>query len=205
MTHPYATNLSERQRVPLFIAVCGFLCAIGLGKLFTIIGWLPPAWIDVPSTAAFYQAGSRAFNKHIWKWKWLRRTGAITTPVLEGAWLGEVRTSHDEYAQAHPVSAEICQDWTDISVILGSRHSKSHSVIGSLMITTETVLSYEYLNEPAVTAAETMHTHRGTASLVLSPDGSKLEGHYYSGRDRRNCGEIRLHRSSGAAATRDGR
>jgi len=57
----------------------------------------------------------------------------------------------------------------------------------------ECVLIYDYLNEPNPDAEETMQIHRGTARLVLTGN-DELEGAYYTGRDRKNTGGIKLHR-----------
>jgi predicted pore-forming effector associated with SMODS systems len=60
----------------------------------------------------------------------------------------------------------------------------------------EQSVSYQYTNEPVVSARSTMHTHRGTATLVLKNGGLILEGEYYSGRDRQNIGTIRLEKET---------
>jgi hypothetical protein len=61
-----------------------------------------------------------------------------------------------------------------------------------LIIDAEIMLSYEYINEPRVSATASMHMHRGTGRFVLSGGGNVLEGEYYSGRDRQTFGTVRL-------------
>ena len=51
---------------------------------------------------------------------------------------------------------------------------------------------YTYRNTPKSDAEETMQMHIGTTSLLLSNNGNKLEGQYYSGRGRLNTGTISL-------------
>ena len=51
-----------------------------------------------------------------------------------------------------------------------------------------------YVNTPRASAPATMHTHEGTAILHLS-EPIRLEGHYYTGRDRVTQGELRLQKS----------
>lgn len=196
MRHPYAINLKERQTIPLVIAVGAFGVALLLGELWKALGWTPPAWVDVPSTIGLYGLGYQWFRRRLWKVSWLRALGASRTPMLEGKWTGTVTTSFDEFAAKHQVSVEIFQDWTEISVILNSETSRSHSVIASLAVEDETAIGYEYCNEPTPHATSTMHAHRGMAGLVLSADGAVLKGHYYSGRDRRNCGQIEVRRTT---------
>ena len=53
------------------------------------------------------------------------------------------------------------------------------------------MLSYEYRNEPKPHAAATMHPHRGMTRLGLVSPG-RLEGEYYTGRDRQNYGTLSL-------------
>jgi hypothetical protein len=60
----------------------------------------------------------------------------------------------------------------------------------------ECILIYDYLNEPNSDAVDTMHMHRGTARLVLT-ETDKLEGDYYTGRDRKNTGAMKLRRNVG--------
>lgn len=194
MKHPYATNLTERQQLPLWLAALSFACALGLGKVWLAIGWTPPSWLDVPSTIGFYGLFYSVVSRWAWKWKWLRRIGAIKTPIVAGTWKGGIRSSFDDYANGHEIEICIYQDWTEMLVTLKSASSQSHSLIGSIIVNHNVVVGYEYQNEPRQQAVDTMHMHRGTARLVLSPDCDCLEGHYYSGRDRQNCGEISLRR-----------
>jgi SMODS-associating 2TM, beta-strand rich effector domain len=57
------------------------------------------------------------------------------------------------------------------------------------------VVTYEYANEPAADAVGSLHAHRGTARLVLTPNGKVLEGDYYTGRDRKSHGVLRLEKN----------
>ena len=74
--------------------------------------------------------------------------------------------------------------------------SKPHSLSASMVVTEdECILIYDYLNEPNPGAEETMHMHRWTARLVLTAT-DRLEGDYYTGRDRNNIGVIELRRKN---------
>jgi len=114
---------------------------------------------------------------------------------LAGRWEGYVVTSFDEATGKHPVTATIVQDWTHMQIRVTSAYSRSHSIVGTILTSDETVIDYEYKNEPLPGAVETMHAHRGTSSLVLSSDGKELSGDYYSGRDRQNFGSLHLEKS----------
>lgn len=193
--HPYTTNLAERQKLLLFIAVAAFGGALLIGFAYTSAGWNPPAWVDVPSTGALYGLGYAVVKKYLWRSKLFQKLGIVNTPVLDGDWEGEVVTSFDEHAARHPVHVRIDQDWTEMSISLKSNVSESRSLIAGVIVNNEIVLSYEYYNEPLPGAVDTMHAHRGTARLILSADRKTLTGQYYSGRDRQNFGELRLRRS----------
>ncbi len=136
------------------------------------------------------------FRRIAWKWGWLRQLGVISTPILEGTWSGTVQSDYDgESNPAHDIEVIIGQDWTEIVIRLLRPESKSHSLSASMVVTEdECILIYDYLNEPTLGAAETMHMHRGTARLILTGTDN-LEGDYYTGRDRKNIGVIKLRRS----------
>ncbi len=58
----------------------------------------------------------------------------------------------------------------------------------------EVVLGYEYINELYAHAVGSMHMHRSTARILLTGDGEVLEGEYYTGRDRKSHGTLRVNR-----------
>lgn len=192
MAHPYSTDSSERETVPLYLAGAAIASAIGLGWLFKLLNWLPPAWIDAPSTIAFYGLYYQIFRVWMWRWSLLRTFGIIKIPDLSGEWDGHVVTTYDEQSGKHEVHVSIQQNWTDMRVVLKSSYSQSTSLIGAILTRDLVMLSYEYLNEPLPNAIGTMHAHRGSARLTLSDDGASLDGDYYTGRDRTNYGSLSL-------------
>jgi len=190
--HPYATDSQERKTIPLFIAAFAVVSAVALSRFLALIHW--PGWIDAPATIGFYGFYFDIFRRWIWRIPLLHTLGIIKVPVLSGHWKGYVTTSYDELADKHPVEVEILQDWTHMIVKLRTRYSRSESLIGSILVGTDIVVDYEYRNEPAPGATDTMHAHRGSTTLRLSKEGDVLEGEYFSGRDRANYGAIKLHR-----------
>lgn len=193
MMHPYATNSTERQTVPLFIAAIAFAVAWAVSAALRRYMIELPFWVEIPSTAGLYGLGYECFKHRLWKLKFLSSLGWVETPHIAGEWSGIVTTSFDEHATQHDISIVIKQNWTDLSVRLKSRYSGSYSVIGAITIdSAQDLLSYEYINEPLPGAVDTMHTHRGTARLKISADRQRLEGEYYSGRDRKNEGILIL-------------
>ncbi len=93
------------------------------------------------------------------------------------------------------MALEIKQTWTEISVVLESSTSRSHTLVAAMQVHAPEgiVLSYQFRNDPKPAAVGTMQIHYGTARLRLS-DGGVLEGDYYSGRGRQNYGSIHIKR-----------
>lgn len=192
MLHPYATDSDERKHVPLYLAALAIVSAVALSWVLQKIHW--PGWLDAPATAGFYGLYYEWFRRRLWRCRIFRKWRWVKVPDISGRWDGHVCTSFDEQKGKHSVRAEIIQDWTHLSIKVSSSYSRSHSIVGSILIGDEVVLDYEYENEPLPGAVETMHAHRGTASLALSSDGNSLSGDYYSGRDRQKFGSLRLTR-----------
>lgn len=186
--------------VPFYLAILSVFGSLGLAALLRNVDWTPPLWLDVSSVMFLYGLLYGFFKRVAWKWGWLRRLGVVSTPILDGTWKGTVQSDYDGVTRpAHNVEVIIGQDWTEIVIRLlrpESNSSKSHSLSASMVVTEdECILIYDYLNEPNADAPETMHMHRGTARLVLT-GSDKLEGDYYTGRDRNNTGVIRLRRKN---------
>lgn len=194
--HFYITDSVERERVPLYIAFISLLLAWALNKVNGFMPFTLPWWIDAPSVIGFYSLLYTIFNSYLWRWQILGKMGIVKIPNLNGTWNGYVTSSFDEHAIRYDATIRIIQNWTKISIILETNYSKSTSLIATIVTKDPSgiVLSYEYLNEPKADAKNTMHAHRGTASLTLRPDGNTLEGEYYTGRDRQNFGILRFER-----------
>jgi len=190
--HPYSITSEERFRISF--AFAGI--AIGLAWLLSLITGKthPPFWLEVPGTATLYGLLLGVFRSYLWKWGWLHSASIVKVPDISGDWCGYVTSSFDDLAEKHPVRVRIQQNWTHLSVKLTADHSESESIVGSMVVDGDTVLSYQYINMPKPGAKETMHAHSGTTVLKLSKQQLELSGEYYSGRDRANHGVIALTR-----------
>ena len=155
-----------------------------------------PWWIDAPSVIGFYAIFYAAFNKYLWRTRPFQRSGIVKTPDLRGVWSGTIDSSYDSYETQSAATLNIYQTWSGIRFTLETPLSKSFSI--NAMIVTENIsaieIYYEYRNEPRTEATNTMHIHYGTTRLSLSSDLRKLDGEYYTGRDRRNIGNLRFER-----------
>jgi hypothetical protein len=190
---PYSTNSEERFRVPFFVAALAVVLAWALSHLYGAAHL--PFFVDVPGTFTLYVFLLEVFRKYWWKFSAFRYFRIVRVPNLEGEWAGYVTSSYDDAAEKQNVTVCIKQNWTHIFVKLVAQTSNSRSIVGSIYVSdAETILSYQYENEPLVTAVETMHAHIGTATLEVTEDWRTLTGSYYTGRDRGNHGMLVLKR-----------
>jgi hypothetical protein len=134
------------------------------------------------------------FDRRLWRAKWLRKIGLIGVPDLSGEWHGFVKSSYDSSTEDHDVSLTIHQTWTHLCVLLRAGESRSRSVIGAIHVEEPEgpALVYEYRNEPDSLAVDTMHVHHGTAHLTFDSADDSLSGDYYTGRDRKTHGGLRV-------------
>jgi SMODS-associating 2TM, beta-strand rich effector domain len=191
MEHPYSINLKERQMVYFWLALVAWGLALLVAKLLSTLAWNPPTWLDFPGVLTIFGLLCLWFDRQLWRFAPIRKLG-IATPILAGKWSGVARSSHDEYGTEHPLTATIHQSWTSISICVDATDSRSKSSTAAISVGLENSLIYCFDNQPKVGAPSTMHAHGGTATLRI--ELNKLEGEYYSGRDRQNMGTISLKR-----------
>lgn len=201
MAHAYSTDSSERQYIPFFIAAAAIGTAFFAIHVFDTYQILLPWWASPPiDTMAFYGFFYWLFDRFIWKWNWIHRLQITRIPDLSGVWHGQVNPAETDASTGletkTAITITIQQTWTSLLVAGQTKLSKSRSISGSLVTADECSASYEYVNEPAPSAPSTMHMHRGTAILYIDKTGTKLNGEYYSGRDRQNFGTIQLTRAA---------
>ncbi len=110
MAHPYGTDSNERQMIPFFIAGFAIVVAWAVSTVLTKLQWNVPWWVDAPSTMGFYGLFYAFFRKALWRWKPLHWAGVVRVPDLSGTWRGTLKTSFDDRAQVHDVTAQIQQD-----------------------------------------------------------------------------------------------
>ena len=192
--HLYVSDSKERRLVPFCVAAVSILAAwcikSALGKWQINLPW----WIDAPSVIGLYGLFYAIFDNFFWKF--LHRIRVVKVPNLNGTWKGHVASSFDKHATKYNATIKVSQKWSEISIVLDTDNSKSHSLSASIITkdTADPVLAYEYLNEPKPTAKSTMHTHRGTARLTIDVNSNSLEGEYYTGRDRMSIGTLKFKR-----------
>jgi hypothetical protein len=199
--HAYATDSNERQTIPLIIAAVSVASAWLLNRALFLTGIAVPWWVDSPSVMGFYGVWYSIFEKWLWRTTLSRKLGLVRVPDLNGTWKGTASSSYDDFSTPHQVTGRIQQHWSRVSVTLESAESKSESRTATIMTEAsgETLLSYEYWNEPKAHATATLQPTRGTACLNVTKN--HLEGQYYTGRGRQNYGNLSLDKASDNTAT----
>ena len=194
--HPYATDSNERKFIIFYIAALSIFIAWIFYKVFEVSQIPIPWWINIPSALGIYSLIYLLFKKYAWKLRLFRAIGMITIPDLNGIWKGKITSSYDNNKKHYNAVIKIFQNWTELLIILETKTSKSNSLVAGIVTegSNESILSYDFLNEPNADAKDTMQIHRGTVRLTLSPEGDRLNGQYYSGRGRKNIGTMDFYR-----------
>ena len=152
-----------------------------------------PWWFESPSILGFFGLIYWLYDKRLWKTKWMQKIEWAKTPNISGDWKVGIKTSHDGFTEAISGKAIIRQTAFRISIAVEMDNSTSHSIHAALMRTekvNEYELTYNYINHPKADSVETMSIHMGTTNISIADDGQKMDGQYYTGRDRQNFGRI---------------
>lgn len=193
--HSYATDASERESTPVWLAFFSVAAALALSSALKFTQLEVPWWIDAPSVMGFYGLIYQWFDKYLWYQKF-KFIAFSSIPNLQGTWVGAIHSSYGGGTDVPDVILYIRQTWTQLSIRVATHNSSSYSIMAAVNTyeSSEPCLKYEYMNEPSALSVHTMNTHRGTANLQLSPDGNELTGDYFTGRGRQNLGtmEFRL-------------
>lgn len=192
--HVYATDAKDRKSLPIWGASIAVAATLLLNSILQKLSIPIPWWVDAPSVMGFYGLFSQWFDQYLWRW----RIGAFSLseiPNLNGTWVGVIHSNYQGGTEVPDVLLYVRQTWTNIGVELETKNSRSTSTMAAVNTpgSSESGLKYEYINEPSALSLETMHLHRGSASMRLSPDGRTLAGDYFSGRGRQNVGTMTFH------------
>lgn len=192
MMHPYAADRSWLGEACVLITT---IALVGLANLAaTAVAEEPQWWVAMLSFGGLFAGVQWVAKRYAWRLALFRRLRLVAVPNLGGQWSGYLHSSHSEFSDQQPITVQIAQRWSELSVILDTQtsHSWSTSAILRTEDSSEAELTYTYINEPKAAADGAMHTHRGTATLRLVND--ELIGEYYTGRDRGAFGEIVIRR-----------
>lgn len=195
--HPYSTD-NKRIKVLGSIGSLAFITSIVILKLLnSFVDYFNslPYFSDMPYIpqmsffAIVFMLFFYSYDRYLWKLLWKLKLSQI--PNLNGKWNGHIKTSHSKGKEID-VEVNIKQTWSSIFIVLKTSDSKSKSETASISLS-ESRLMYQYFNEPLSSSVETLHKHYGVTFLDF--DGiDRLEGSYFTCKDRQTHGEIFLER-----------
>jgi hypothetical protein len=112
----------------------------------------------------------------------------VITPDWNGNYKCILKSSFDHFAAGTSFEIHLKQDWDSICIAAETEFSSSHSLSGSFSINDSlcAVFTYEYINIPKNDSLDSMHIHKGIASIYLNKD--LLQGEFYTGRGRNTYG-----------------
>lgn len=194
--HAYSTDAEERKNVPIIIGVASIALAFGMDQALALVGFKAPWWVDTPAVMGWYAVLHQLHENFLWR-KEIFGFRPSSIPNLSGTWIGTAVSDFDDSVM-HEVLVRITQTWSLIRIDFETERSRSSSLMAAVNLREGPAgaLRYEYRNDPRPGAPETMEIHWGTARLLLSVDGKKVDGDYYSGRGRKNIGALKLGRVS---------
>lgn len=194
--HPYATDSTERKSVMFWLAIISVVICYGIYFYLERKQVSLSYWVSAPSVFGVFGLLYLIFNEWLWKWNLLHKIRLVNVPVLDGKWEGYLKSSFDNYQSEKQITISIYQSWTEVLIVLETDSSSSYSSTASIITINPHcfTLTYEYVNTPTPAALETMHMHIGTTTLEYKQHSKEMVGCYYSGRDRKNVGDIKLKR-----------
>lgn len=190
--HFYSSDSNSRRLVHVYLGILGIILAyllyFILDKYLITVSW----WIDAPSVFGFYGLLYWLFKDFLWNKKLFRFLLGIKTPDWNGNYVGELKSSHDNFVNAIKFTLEIHQTWDKILLVGKTDTSDSFSLtaVFSEVDKTSPLLVYEYQNQPKNAATESMNTHNGVTQLYW--DNGELVGDFYNGRGRRTFGTFKV-------------
>ena len=191
--HRYTANPLTKERI-LRVKLAAYIATGAYALAFLIYGITLPSSLArilafVPTVIVVMFA---IFDS--WLWRFLIVPSVIRQPVLIGTWRGTLRSyRRDERGQRvesdHDIFIIIRQNYSDISLTMVSRESKSYSGAAQIIRrrNEEFIIQYQYQNEPRLEFRERGSTiHIGGSTIeVGSVRPIELDGEYWTARETR--------------------
>lgn len=164
-----------------------------IGFLSPFIGRLPNL-LNVTITAGLvYACLYWLFNRYVWRL--LRKL--LSLPDINGIWQIEGSSLAEDGSQKYQWTGQltIVQRWDGIEICMGANNSSSlsYTALISELENGQIQLSYCYKNEPKVDQVE-LHRHSGHCEIEFEPSGLHAKGSYYTSRERKTFGTMKLTR-----------
>lgn len=194
--HSYGLPKGYRETVAIVLAVFAIFASWsihwGLTTANVSVHWM----VGAPSVFAIYAVLRGVFNRFVWALSPVRPLLLRGMPNLTGDWTGIIKSSYDNFAEEYPIELTVKQTWSKIGLFTKADRSNGASLSASFDRGDDGVwiLQYTFANQPIAEAPRRMAPHHGTSMLVVTSEG--LDGDYYSGRERRTYGAVRLTRKA---------
>lgn len=191
--HSYASDSPDRKVVPWIIAAIAVAVAYVYSLASLHFKFSLPWWMEAPSILGVYGVIHWLYDRILWKTS-LFGFRLSQIPNCSGTWYGLIHSSHSGDFQSEGMMT-IRQTWSKILIEFESSSSSSLSRMASFNITPGPSygLIYEYTSDPRSHSDPAMHAHRGLAFLKLSQSRNRMEGDYYTGRDRGTQGTMKMY------------
>lgn len=199
--NPYSIDTKERTNVTIVLFLISFGICYLLNFVFNYFNISIPLYIESPTPFFVFGLLYKAFDKCLWKAKWIRFPLDINTPDLNGTWKGEYESSYksddcENGTKKGKVNMTITQSWTRIRIVSENEKSNSYSQLAGICVNhgKGIVLKFEYENDSDRNLEDTMNLHTGFTALKYDEKIDVLEGTYYTDRNRRTFGTVKYKR-----------
>jgi len=203
MMHPYSVSIesNERARVPIIVAAVSVAIATILNYASVWPSRDLAIWLSAPSVFGVYGVLWIYLDRVAWRLRPVRLLLGISTPIINGVWDGELRSSLESYSKPFRARLTLHQRWTTLSVFLEGQDVYSHSLIGALreLDPTHIEFSYVYVSERKPrNAIFSEFRHYGTCRLMLKIPATgrveEMDGSYYTDLERHTYGTAKFSR-----------
>lgn len=191
--HQYQTDENIKTNFLLVAVLISIILAYCFNNGVQYFNLQIPWYVETPSILGIFGLIYWLYNKYLWKNKLTQKLDWVKIPNISGNWLVEIKTSHDGFTKTVFGKAIIRQTAFKISIAVETDNSTSQSIHAAVLRTekiNEYDLTYNYINHPRADSVESMNIHIGTTSMSIADNGLRMDGQYYTGRDRRNFGRI---------------
>jgi len=198
--HPYAFESPERFKVPFYLAGAAIALTYAM-KLAVEAAGVTAAGAYIPSGFVIYGLLWTLFDRHGWRWPWLRVLGVVRTPDLSGVWDATLRSSHSDLRREHAFTLRIDQTWNTIRLTLEGERSFSDSHMAGIRAISDSLfeIRWEYVAESKIPSDESF-SHRGVTMLRFTLSDKRVDGeasgHYYTQQDRETHGQLSAQRTT---------
>jgi len=181
---------SDQQLNWRFIIMAGCLIALLAWAIVLVLGGTPsgeifPSLLKFGLVSSVVFAAWRLFVTKAWRWKWVRATGLVKTPDLNGRWVGTAVSTYDR--QTRPMTVEIRQNLLRIHCIGYGPENIAQGYSARILCDPDEqkfALTYLYHSRRKAASSVPGDQHEGMKILSLV-DGPprRLRGYYLNNRD----------------------